>query len=195
MDIRTWPRLRLQTNETSTRNQQALQLCSNWREYEQLLPISEGILRSCRHTNHFPWEYWQNSGTPNTSLAWWHCHRRPWNERRAYPGTTFCTFHIRKQRLQGKEDKNQNSTRKKQYGSDIKISPDGVRQNKEKTDAMNKLEPPTNAKTLKSFLGAIQYLAKLISKLSEKTNNMRQLFKKGTKWDWTTDRNTDFKKK
>ena len=66
--------------------------------------------------------------------------------------------------------------------------------NKEKTDAINKLEPPTNAKALKSFLGDIQYFAKFIPNLSEKTDNMRQLLKKGTKWEWTTDRNSDFNK-
>ena len=74
------------------------------------------------------------------------------------------------------------------------ISQDRIRPNKEKTDAINKLEPPTNAKTLKSFLGAIQYFAKFIPNLSEKTDNMRQLLKKGTKWERTTDRNSDFNK-
>ena len=75
------------------------------------------------------------------------------------------------------------------------ISQDGFGPNKEKTDAINKLEPPTNTKTLKYFLGAIQYFAKFIPNLSEKTDNMIQLLKKGKKWDWTTDRNTDFNKK
>ena len=45
-----------------------------------------------------------------------------------------------------------------------------------------------------SFLGAIQYFAKFIPNLSEKTDNMRQLLKKGTKWEWTIDRNSDFNK-
>ena len=40
------------------------------------------------------------------------------------------------------------------------IAQDGIRPNKEKTEAINKLNPPTNTKTLKSFLGAIQYFAK-----------------------------------
>ena len=74
------------------------------------------------------------------------------------------------------------------------ISRDGIRPNKEKTDAINKLEPPTNSKALKSFLGAIQYFANFMSNLSEKTDNMRQLLKKRTKWEWTTDRNSDFNK-
>ena len=74
------------------------------------------------------------------------------------------------------------------------ISQDGIRPNKEKTDVISKLEPPTNTKTLKSFLGAIQNFAKFIPNLSEKTDNMKQLLKKGKKWEWT-DRNSDFNKK
>ena len=74
------------------------------------------------------------------------------------------------------------------------IAQDGIRPNKEKTEAINKLNPPTNTKTLKSFLGAIQYFAKFIRNLSEKTDNMRQLLKKNTKWEWTEERNTDFNK-
>ena len=74
------------------------------------------------------------------------------------------------------------------------ISQDGIRPIKEKTDAINKLESPTNTKTLKSFLGALQYFAKFIPNLSEKTDSMRKLLNKGTKWDWTTDRYSDFEK-
>ena len=74
------------------------------------------------------------------------------------------------------------------------ISQDGIRLNKERTDAISKLEPPTNTKPQTSFLGAIQYFAKFIPNLSEKTVSMRQLLKKGTKWECTTDRNSDFNK-
>ena len=63
-----------------------------------------------------------------------------------------------------------------------------------KTDAINKLQPTTNTKTLKTFLGAIQYFAKFLPNLSEKTDNMRRILEKGTKWDWTSDRNTGFNK-
>ena len=63
------------------------------------------------------------------------------------------------------------------------FSQDGIRPINEKTDTISKLNPPTNTKTVKSFLGAIQYFAKFIPNLSEKTDNMRQLLKKGTKWE------------
>ena len=46
------------------------------------------------------------------------------------------------------------------------ISQEGIRPKKEKTDAINKLEHPTNTKTLKSFLGAIQYFVKFIPNFS-----------------------------
>ena len=60
-----------------------------------------------------------------------------------------------------------------------------------KKHAINELSTPTNTKTLKLFLGAIQYLAKFIPNLSEKTDNMRRLQKKRTKWGWTEEQNTD----
>ena len=71
------------------------------------------------------------------------------------------------------------------------ILQDGIRPNK-KTDAINKLNPPTNTKTLKSILGAIQYFANCIPNLSKKTDNMRQLLKKGTEWEQTEKWNADF---
>ena len=72
------------------------------------------------------------------------------------------------------------------------ISQEGIRPNEEQTDAINKLNQPTNTKTLESFLGAIQNFAKFIPKLFEKTGNMRHFLKKGTKWEWTKERNTYF---
>ena len=89
--------------------------------------------------------------------------------------------------------KSQNFTKKKQSGWGHTVAQERMRPNKEKTEAINKLNPPINTKTLKSFLGAIQYFAKFIPNLSEKKNdNMRQLLKKNTKWEWTEERNTDF---
>ena len=58
-----------------------------------------------------------------------------------------------------------------------------------------KIRTPINTKTLKSFLGAIRYVAKFLPNLSEKTGNLRQLLKKRTKWNCTTNRNSDFSKR
>ena len=39
------------------------------------------------------------------------------------------------------------------------IDENGIKPNEEKIEAILKLEPPKNTKELKSFLGAIQYMA------------------------------------
>ena len=74
------------------------------------------------------------------------------------------------------------------------ISQDGIRSNKEKTDAIKKLEPSTNTKTLKYFFGAIKYFASFIPNFSKELDKMRQLLKKGTKWKRRTDPNWGFNK-
>ena len=51
------------------------------------------------------------------------------------------------------------------------IDADGIKPNKEKTKAILDLKHPETPKQLKSFLGAKQYLAKLLPRLSEKTQN------------------------
>ena len=47
---------------------------------------------------------------------------------------------------------------------------------------------------MKSFLGAIQYLAKFLSRLSERTDRLRKLLKKNTKGRWGTEQQNDLKK-
>ena len=63
---------------------------------------------------------------------------------------------------------------------------------KKKTEAIKNYSPIKNTKPLKSFLGPIQYFAKYIPNLSEKTGNMKQLLKKRTKKELTEERNIDF---
>ena len=48
----------------------------------------------------------------------------------------------------------------------------GIKPNKEKVKAILELKHPENQKQLKSFLGAIQYLAKLLPRLSERTERL-----------------------
>ena len=50
-----------------------------------------------------------------------------------------------------------------------------------------------NQKQLKSFLGAIQYLAKFLPRLSERTDKLRKLLKKNTEWKWETEQQINFK--
>ena len=54
------------------------------------------------------------------------------------------------------------------------------------------LRHPENQKQLKSLLGAIQYLAKFLPRLSDKTERLRRLLKKDYKWDWGKDQEDDF---
>ena len=59
-------------------------------------------------------------------------------------------------------------------------------------EAILKLKPPENTKDLKSFLGAIQYMAKFLPKFSEQTDRLRKLLKKNEPWIWGPEQKTDF---
>ena len=64
------------------------------------------------------------------------------------------------------------------------IDENGIKPNEEKVEAIQKLKSPNNTIQLKSFLGAIQNLAKFLLKLSEKTDRLRKLLKKNEPWIW-----------
>ena len=68
----------------------------------------------------------------------------------------------------------------------------GIKSNEEKIEAILKLNPPENTKELKSFLEAIQYVAKFLSKLSEQTDQLRKLLKKNEPWNWGEEQQKDF---
>ena len=55
------------------------------------------------------------------------------------------------------------------------------------------MKHPENQKQLKSFLGAIQYLAEFIPRLSERTERLQKLLKKDSKWNWGKEQDEDFK--
>ena len=69
---------------------------------------------------------------------------------------------------------------------------DGIKSNKEKVKAILELKHPENPKQSKSFLGAIQYLAKFLPRMSERTDRLRKLLQKNTKWRWETEQQNDF---
>ena len=73
------------------------------------------------------------------------------------------------------------------------INETGIKPNKEKVKAILELKHPENQKQLKSFLGAIQYLAKFLPRLSEKTDRLRKLLKKDSVWNWGKQQEEDFK--
>ena len=75
------------------------------------------------------------------------------------------------------------------------IDENRIKPNEEKVEAILKLNPPENIKELKSFLGAIQYMAKFLPKFSERTDRLRKPLKKNEPWNWGTEQNEDFGKK
>ena len=62
------------------------------------------------------------------------------------------------------------------------IDENGIKPNEEKVEAILKLNQPENTKELKSFLGAIQYMAKFLPKLWERTDRLRKLLKQNETW-------------
>ena len=72
------------------------------------------------------------------------------------------------------------------------INQSGVKPIKNKTEAIKKLSASKNPKELKSFLGSIQHLSKVINNLSKKTDRMRQLLNKETRWEWTPEIDGEF---
>ena len=73
------------------------------------------------------------------------------------------------------------------------IDESGIKPNEEKVEAIQKLKSPNYTKELKSFLGAIQYLAKFLPKISEKTDRLRKLLKKNEPKIWGKEQENDFK--
>ena len=62
----------------------------------------------------------------------------------------------------------------------------GIKPLQDKLEAITKIEIPKNEKELKSFLGAIQYLAKYIENLSAQTDILRKLLKKTKRMELDT---------
>ena len=75
------------------------------------------------------------------------------------------------------------------------IDENGIKPNEEKVEAILKLKLPENTKELKSFLGAIQYMAKFLPKLSEQTDRLRKLLKQNEPWKGGEEQQKDIEKK
>ena len=72
------------------------------------------------------------------------------------------------------------------------INQSGVKPIKDKTEAITKLSAPKNAKELKFFLGSTQHSSKFKNNLHKKTDRMRKLLKKETRWEWIPEIDKDF---
>ena len=162
------------------------------RENKRILPIPEGILRTSRYNYNLSRKDRPNIRPPKTCVVGRHNYSNTRYKKTTYIKIRISLNETRKRRIRSQQ-KEIKILPKKTVWLGHTISQDGIRPNKEITDAINKLSPPKNTKTLKSFLGAIQFFAKTLQNLSEKTDNMRQFLRKETKWEWTEEGNTDFK--
>ena len=72
------------------------------------------------------------------------------------------------------------------------IDENGIKPNEEKVEGTVKLKPSENTKDLKSFRGAIQFMAKILPKLSEQTDGLSDLLQKNQPWKWGPEQETGF---
>ena len=72
------------------------------------------------------------------------------------------------------------------------ITQTGITPLSNKTDAIVKLSAPSNLKKLRSFMGSVHHLGKIIPNLSQLCYPLRPLFKKNTKLIWTDEHEKQF---
>ena len=73
-----------------------------------------------------------------------------------------------------------------------KFTQSGIAPFESKTAAILSLSAPKNLKQLRSFLGSVHYLGKLIPNLSQLCHPLRPLIKKNTKFVWNDEHETHF---
>ena len=120
------------------------------RENQRIIPLHKGILRSSRHTDQLPRENRPNTWSPNISMARWYANCNTRNKRTTHQKRGISPNKIRKRRLQSQQKKS-NFNQKGTVWLGRTISEDGIRPNREKTEAINNSEAPTYTNTLKSF--------------------------------------------
>ena len=74
------------------------------------------------------------------------------------------------------------------------FTPDGVKPDPKKVEAIKKMQAPQTKQELQSFLGMINYLGQFIKNMPELTSNLRSLLKKNTLFQWTESHETNFQK-
>lgn len=73
-------------------------------------------------------------------------------------------------------------------------SPDGVRPDPAKVQAIYDLKTPTSSKDVQSFLGMVTYLSSHIPKLSEHTTHLRKLLQKDSLFQWCHEHQQSFER-
>ena len=66
------------------------------------------------------------------------------------------------------------------------FSSKGVSADPDKVKAILEIEPPTNTRSLRSFLGIVSYCAKFIPNFSTLSEPLRQVLRKNVKFHWSS---------
>ena len=64
-------------------------------------------------------------------------------------------------------------------------TPEGVKPDPSKVDAIKRMEAPSTKQELQSFLGMVNYLSSYIHHMSDLTSNLRNFLKKDSLFQWT----------
>ena len=73
-----------------------------------------------------------------------------------------------------------------------RLTPDGIKVDPKKIEAIIQMDPPQNVANLQSFNGMINYLKKFSPVLSELSEPLRRLCKSGVKWAWELEQQSAF---
>ncbi len=64
------------------------------------------------------------------------------------------------------------------------LTPDGLKPDPKKVEAINDMPHPTDVQSLRRFLGMINYQAKFLPGVSDETEVLRKLTEKDAEWCW-----------
>ena len=64
------------------------------------------------------------------------------------------------------------------------LTPEGLKPDPHKVEAIEGMADPTDVQSLRSFLGMVNYLAKFLPRLSEETEVLGKLTEKDDEWCW-----------
>ena len=73
-----------------------------------------------------------------------------------------------------------------------RLTPDGIKVDPKKIEAIIQMDPPQNVASLQSSNGMVNYLKKFSPVLSELSEPLRRLCKSGVKWAWESEQQSAF---
>ena len=73
-----------------------------------------------------------------------------------------------------------------------RLTPDGIKVDPKKIDAIIQMDPPQNVANLQSFNGMVNYLKKFSQVLSRISEPLRRLCKSGVEWAWESEQQNAF---